>query len=211
MLSSLSSSVRLDTLAVDGDPVLTRLTAVLKLNGVKATEHPIFTELTRVKQYFEKIKEAETGSAAASRKRLNVDAPAAKRFIQAALAGNDQQVGGRQQVKKRKAEQVEPETTTPRTKSQQNGTPLKQSQDAQDVPASSTSKANGVTPAAEQNDDDKGEDKEKKKKKKKNKHEKDGPTDDQTHKHKKRKSDKPPKDSKTIFNEFVNRADKAKG
>lgn len=33
--------------------------AYLRLHGVKAREHPVFTELTRVKQYFDKIKKIE--------------------------------------------------------------------------------------------------------------------------------------------------------
>lgn len=62
--------------------------AVLKLNGVDAKQHPIFTELTRVKQYFEKVKDSENGGPAKRAKsRLNV--PAAGRFIKADLAGND--------------------------------------------------------------------------------------------------------------------------
>ncbi|CAL3968376.1 unnamed protein product, partial [Diplocarpon coronariae] len=32
----------------------------LRLHGVNAREHPVFKELTRVKQYFDKIKAAET-------------------------------------------------------------------------------------------------------------------------------------------------------
>lgn len=34
--------------------------ASLRLNGVDAKNHAIFTELTRVRQYFEKIKKVET-------------------------------------------------------------------------------------------------------------------------------------------------------
>lgn len=59
--------------------------AYLKLSNVDANAHPVYTELNRVKQYFEKIKEAET--AGPSGKRL--DKGAAARFIKAGLAGNE--------------------------------------------------------------------------------------------------------------------------
>ncbi|TAQ85493.1 hypothetical protein B7494_g6181 [Chlorociboria aeruginascens] len=62
----------------------------LRLNGVKAREHPVFLELTRVKQYFEKIKNAEAPKDAVEKRatiRLNV--PGAARVIRAGLAGND--------------------------------------------------------------------------------------------------------------------------
>jgi len=58
----------------------------LRLNGVKAREHPVFTELTRVKQYFDKIKVAETPIQ--KRENLSVDKQAAARFIKAGLSGN---------------------------------------------------------------------------------------------------------------------------
>lgn len=37
------------------------LFSYLKLHGVQAKEHPVFKELSRVKQYFEKIKKVEAG------------------------------------------------------------------------------------------------------------------------------------------------------
>jgi exosome complex protein LRP1 len=54
------------------------------LNGVKATEHPVFRELTRVKQYFEKIKTFENGP---DQRKLHLDKAAAARFIKQGLAG----------------------------------------------------------------------------------------------------------------------------
>ena len=60
--------------------------AYLRLNGVKAREHPVFIELTRVKQYFDKIKTAETPVAG---RNVTVDRAAAARFIKAGLAGNE--------------------------------------------------------------------------------------------------------------------------
>ncbi|PMD57505.1 uncharacterized protein K444DRAFT_665062 [Hyaloscypha bicolor E] len=62
------------------------LFSYLRLNGVKAREHPVFIELTRVKQYFDKIKVAETPVA---ERNMAVDKAAAARFIKAGLSGND--------------------------------------------------------------------------------------------------------------------------
>ncbi|EXJ90037.1 hypothetical protein A1O3_03105 [Capronia epimyces CBS 606.96] len=63
------------------------LFSYLKLHGVQAKDHAVFRELTRVKQYFEKIKEAETVPDA--RPTLTLDKEAAGRFIKHALAGNE--------------------------------------------------------------------------------------------------------------------------
>ncbi|KAK4697895.1 exosome complex protein LRP1, partial [Lecanoromycetidae sp. Uapishka_2] len=56
------------------------------LNGINAKAHPVFRELTRVKQYFEKIKTAESAGKKPSTK---IDKEAAARFIKHALAGNE--------------------------------------------------------------------------------------------------------------------------
>ncbi len=64
---------------------LTYSLAYLRLNGVKAREHPVFIELTRVKQYFDKIKAAETPA----ERNLIVDKAAAARFIKAGLVSQD--------------------------------------------------------------------------------------------------------------------------
>ncbi len=61
--------------------------AYLRLNGVNAKEHPVFRELTRVKQYFEKIKRAE--SVGTNKGSTALDKAAAGRFIKHALAGNE--------------------------------------------------------------------------------------------------------------------------
>ncbi|KAL2423658.1 hypothetical protein ABEF95_002257 [Exophiala dermatitidis] len=62
----------------------------LKLQGVDAKDHAVFRELTRVKQYFEKIKEAETGPTEnETRPKVTLDKEAAGRFIKHALAGNE--------------------------------------------------------------------------------------------------------------------------
>lgn len=55
--------------------------AYLRLNGIKAREHPVFKELTRVKQYFDKIKAIETPV----ERNMAVDKAAAARFIKAGL------------------------------------------------------------------------------------------------------------------------------
>lgn len=59
--------------------------AYLRLNGVKAREHPVFKELTRVKQYFEKVKLAENPIAVEKRQNLSLDKEAAARIIKAGL------------------------------------------------------------------------------------------------------------------------------
>jgi len=64
------------------------LFSYLRLNGVNAREHPVFRELTRVKQYFDKIKVAETPEEKAAAT-LRIDKAAASRFIKAGLSGND--------------------------------------------------------------------------------------------------------------------------
>ncbi|KAL5331528.1 hypothetical protein ACEPPN_001062 [Leptodophora sp. 'Broadleaf-Isolate-01'] len=62
-----------------------QITTYLRLNGIKAREHPVFKELTRVKQYFDKIKAIETPV----ERNMAVDKAAAARFIKAGLSGND--------------------------------------------------------------------------------------------------------------------------
>lgn len=57
--------------------------AYLRLNGVNARNHPVFRELTRVKQYFEKIRVVESDASAKETSRL--DKAAAGRFIKHAL------------------------------------------------------------------------------------------------------------------------------
>ncbi|TKA71118.1 hypothetical protein B0A49_03117 [Cryomyces minteri] len=58
----------------------------LRLNGADAKKHPVFTEITRVKQYFEKIKLAET---AGIKRDFTLDKGAAGRFVKHGLAGNE--------------------------------------------------------------------------------------------------------------------------
>lgn len=56
--------------------------AYLRLNGVNAKEHPVFKELTRVKQYFQKIKDIETPP---EKPTMALDKQAAGRFIKHGL------------------------------------------------------------------------------------------------------------------------------
>lgn len=56
--------------------------AYLRLHGVNAKEHPVFRELTRVKQYFAKIKALETEP---EQRTMTLDKEAAGRFIKHGL------------------------------------------------------------------------------------------------------------------------------
>ena len=58
------------------------MAAYLRLHGVDAKQHPVFRELTRVKQYFEKIKVLETEP---EERTMTVDKAAAGRFIKHGL------------------------------------------------------------------------------------------------------------------------------
>ncbi|KAI7652684.1 hypothetical protein KC318_g14757 [Hortaea werneckii] len=62
------------------------LFSALRLNGVDAKSHPVFQDLNRVKEYFEKIKAAETTG---TKRSTQVDKDAAGRFIKHGLAGNE--------------------------------------------------------------------------------------------------------------------------
>ena len=59
------------------------LAAYLRMNGADAKAHPVFRELIRVKQYFEKIKGIEIGDQ--KRENLSLNKPAASRIIKHAL------------------------------------------------------------------------------------------------------------------------------
>lgn len=65
------------------------LFSYLRLNGVNAKEHAVFRELTRVKQYFEKIKITE--NVGSKRENLILNKSAAQRMIKHALSGNNQE------------------------------------------------------------------------------------------------------------------------
>lgn len=61
--------------------ILTIPLAYLRLNGVDARQHAVFTELTRVKQYFEKVAHAENPP----KRTMELDKGVAGRFITAGL------------------------------------------------------------------------------------------------------------------------------
>lgn len=61
------------------------LFSTLQASGANAKEHPVFAELARLKGYFGKIKNAESGPEPKTR----IDKDAAARFIKHGLAGND--------------------------------------------------------------------------------------------------------------------------
>ncbi|KAI9769417.1 MAG: hypothetical protein M1840_004119 [Geoglossum simile] len=63
------------------------LFSTLRLGGANAREHPVFKELTRVRHYFEKIKQVEASGI--KRENLSLDKEAASRFVKHALAGNE--------------------------------------------------------------------------------------------------------------------------
>jgi exosome complex protein LRP1 len=65
------------------DAKLSRDLAYLRLHGVKAREHPVYKELTRVRQYFDKIKSAE--APLIENENPSIDKRAAGRFIRAGL------------------------------------------------------------------------------------------------------------------------------
>lgn len=73
----------------------------LRLNGVDTKNHAVFTELTRVRQYFDKIKQIETP---APQRESAVDTQAAIRFIRSDLAGN-------KELKNKLSEQLAKERT----------------------------------------------------------------------------------------------------
>jgi exosome complex protein LRP1 len=87
------------------------LFSYLRLNGQNVKEHPVVQEIMRVRSYFNKIKEVETGPA---QRNTTLDKDAAARFIKHGLSGNDKYDQARQDRlaadksgAKRKAEEFE--------------------------------------------------------------------------------------------------------
>lgn len=104
----LLDQAKLHTLAVYAIESL--LFSSLRLNGVDAKSHPVFQELGRVKEYFQKIKVAETGP---EKRPTTLDREAAGRFIKHGLAGNEKfdrerkaRVEGERAGAKRKLEEI---------------------------------------------------------------------------------------------------------
>lgn len=55
--------------------------AYLSIHGTNAKEHPVFKELTRVRQYFTKIKALESPPEEEAKPTMKLDQQAARRFI----------------------------------------------------------------------------------------------------------------------------------
>lgn len=62
------------------DSILIKI-AYLSLHGANAKEHAVFKELTRVRQYFAKIKALETQPEEDTKPAMKLDQQAARRFI----------------------------------------------------------------------------------------------------------------------------------
>ncbi|KAI2626333.1 Sas10/Utp3/C1D family-domain-containing protein [Xylaria nigripes] len=62
------------------------LFSALRLNAVDAKEHPVFKELARVRQYFEKIKNIETPQDKPEKPEQTLNKEAAMRFIRSDLS-----------------------------------------------------------------------------------------------------------------------------
>lgn len=82
---------------------------ILRLQGTDAKSHPVFAELSRVKEYFAKIKSAEM---AGTKPTTRVDKDAAGRFIRAGLAGNDR-------IDRERAERIAKEKSSAKKKADQ--------------------------------------------------------------------------------------------
>jgi len=67
----------------------------LRLSGVDAKSHPVFSELSRVRAYFQKISAAESTGPSSK-----LDKGAANRFIKHALSGNDEYDRKREETRK---------------------------------------------------------------------------------------------------------------
>ena len=87
------------------------LFSYVRLNGADVKSHPVAQEIARVRTYFQKIKEAETGPAQRS---ATLDKDAAARFIKHGLSGNDkydaaraERMAAEKAGAKRKADELE--------------------------------------------------------------------------------------------------------
>ena len=112
--------------------ILSLLFSSLKLDGVDAKDHPVFTELTRCRQQFEKIKEAESAherKSGADERRLRVDKEAVARFVRAGV-GN---VGAALKID---VEKKEPERKAPKRKRKETENGTKQQETSKDAPQS---------------------------------------------------------------------------
>ena len=97
--------------------ILSLVFSTLKINGIDAKDHPVYQELGRCKQYFEKIKAVEAANnGKEQQRRLVLDKDAAARFVKAAIkpdvdAVDQDKAKVQEGDKKRKRRQLEPDTT----------------------------------------------------------------------------------------------------
>ncbi|OTA98436.1 hypothetical protein M426DRAFT_325974 [Hypoxylon sp. CI-4A] len=143
------------------------LFSALRLNGVDAKEHPVFKELTRVRQYFEKIKNAENPP---EKPEQSLNKEAAIRFIKADLAENNNKI-----VNAKLAEMLAKERAKAALKAAQRG-------DKRKIEEASPSGEPSVESNAEEDDAEPS------KKKRKDKSKKEGKDEKKKHKDKKSKS-----------------------
>lgn len=194
------------------------LAAVLNLNGVNAKEHAVFRELARVKAYFEKIKEAESGGAQ-NKPNAKLDGAAANRFIKHALAGNerhDRERAARQAAEKANAKEKLEELRTNQlanakdsSKKRKRASASKQDKDTAISPPDAEERPQAPEGASQPETVD-DETRIERKKAKKEKREKDKTSGDSRVSHKTRqKSSKPPKDSKAAFDDLLKRREAA--
>ncbi|KAI4226982.1 MAG: hypothetical protein L6R36_002728 [Xanthoria steineri] len=81
------------------------LFSYLRLNGIDAREHAVFRELTRVKQYFQKVEDIE--KMGSRRENLSLDKAAAGRIIKHALGNNQHNANQNEQTQNRGQLQVQ--------------------------------------------------------------------------------------------------------
>ncbi|KAI4236480.1 MAG: hypothetical protein LQ349_002531 [Xanthoria aureola] len=81
------------------------LFSYLRLNGIDAREHAVFRELTRVKQYFQKVEDVE--KMGSRRENLSLDKAAAGRIIKHALGNNQHNANQHEQTQNRGQLQVQ--------------------------------------------------------------------------------------------------------
>lgn len=171
--------------------------STLRLQGVDAKEHPVFVELTRCRQYFEKIAQAEgrnEGKAGdGGVKNAVLDKGAAERFIKHGLSGNDT-------FDKERAAKLASEKVRLQAKLDALG-PQRYGEDEQSSKRKATEDIDG--PA----DDEAAHSAKKRHRTKEEKEERRARKDAKS----RVKSSKPPKSSKDIFKDLVKKSEKEQG
>ncbi|KAI0883837.1 Sas10/Utp3/C1D family-domain-containing protein [Annulohypoxylon maeteangense] len=117
----------------------------LRLNGVDAKEHAVFKELTRVRQYFDKIKNAENPPQKPERPDQTLNKEAAIRFIKADLSENKDKL-----VNTKLSEMIAKERAKAALKAAQLGSKRKAEEPASADQASAASNAEGADLEASQ-------------------------------------------------------------